>query len=233
MLPVGNNPKKQHKNTGVGKKLKKNITMKKLLLLTMLIVGLNLTAQENHFGIKLNIGQNTFAYKNVEGSQYSTGKIGLGIGFMGEFMINDQFAIAPEINYTMAGDNYEGEESGIKFKSTIYLSYLKIPLLARYYINENFSIEAGPYLGMLLTADRDYSITYDGNTDRDSKSIKDVFNDTDFGLNFGLGYKMENGLFINARYSYGLSIINVLEDSNDKQEVRNAAINIGIGYFFK
>ena len=207
--------------------------MKKLLLLTLLIVGLNLTAQESHFGIKLNVGQNTFTYKNIDLSDYSKGKIGLGIGFMAEFMISDQLAIAPEINYTMAGDHYEGEEFGVSFNSTLYLSYLKVPLLARYYINESLSVEAGPYLGMLLSADSESSYTYNGNTDSDSDNVKEDFNDTDFGLNFGLGYKMGNGLFIDARYSYGLSKINVLDDSNDKEEVRNAAINIGIGYFFK
>jgi hypothetical protein len=113
----------------------------------------------------------------------------------------------------------------------MYLSYLKVPLLARYYINESFSIEAGPYLGVLLTADEEYSETSDGNTSSGTYNIKEGFNNTDFGLNFGLGYKMENGLFINARYSYGLS--NILPDSDDKQEIHNVAINIGIGYFFK
>ena len=52
----------------------------------------------------------------------------------------------------------------------------------------------------------------------------------DFGLNFGLGYKLDSGLNFGARYNMGLSNINDTDDDDDT--IKNGVFQISLGYFF-
>lgn len=53
----------------------------------------------------------------------------------------------------------------------------------------------------------------------------------DFGINFGLGYKLASGIFLDARYNLGLSNINDLEGS-DELKNQNQVIQVSVGYLF-
>ncbi len=65
-------------------------------------------------------------------------------------------------------------------------------------------------------------------TDGDSFDIEDT-NVIDFGLNFGLGYKLDSGLNFSARYNLGLSNI---DDSDSNVETKNSVFQFSVGYFF-
>ncbi|MEG1025338.1 MAG: outer membrane beta-barrel protein, partial [Flavobacterium sp.] len=60
--------------------------------------------------------------------------------------------------------------------------------------------------------------------------VKDSFNTFDFGVNFGLGYKLENGLNFGVRYNLGLTDINNVDNSSVKN--KNRAFQVSVGYFF-
>jgi len=201
--------------------------MKKLLLFTVLLIAsMGLKAQESHYGAKLGMSYSSFNMSGdddaINMQKYSKGKPNLSIGLMGEFLLSDQFAIAPELNYAGSGDVFELDDN----KITYFLSYLNIPVMGRYYISENFSLEAGPELGVLLSAEGEVSVN--GNTV--STDIKKYLNTTNFSLGLGAGYKLNNGLFFNARYNLGLSNVNkVTED--DKTVLNINAFEFGIGYF--
>ena len=104
------------------------------------------------------------------------------------------------------------------YTNTVALSYLNIPLMGKYYVTKGFSIEAGPQIGFLLAAKNEKT------------DVKDSFNTFDFGVNFGLGYKLENGINFGARYNLGLSDINNLDISSNKN--KNGVFQLSIGYFF-
>ena len=61
--------------------------------------------------------------------------------------------------------------------------------------------------------------------------IKDFSSSVDFGLNFGLGYKLDQGINFNVRYNLGLSNVYDDEDSDD-MTVNNSVFQISVGYFF-
>ncbi len=63
----------------------------------------------------------------------------------------------------------------------------------------------------------------------DDEDVKDGARKIDFALGVGAGYKLENNLFFDARYTYGLSKIG--EDSDDAK-VYNGVFQISIGYMF-
>ena len=90
--------------------------------------------------------------------------------------------------------------------------------MGKYYLTKGFSLEAGPQIGFLLSAKNDKT------------DVKDSFNTVDFGVNFGLGYKLDNGLNFGARYNLGLSDINNIDNSSNKNRI--GVFQLSVGYFF-
>ena len=213
--------------------------MKKLLfVVAFAAIGFtSVNAQEVKFGAKagVNFASVTGDLENVDG------KVAFHIGGVAEIMISDKFSVQPELMYSAQG--YKGEESGseeiagetysYKEEVTGKLDYIILPIMAKYYVAEGFSIEAGPQVGFLLNAeeDYDYTETFMGETSSESgtEDMKDYMSSIDFGVNFGLGYKMESGLNFGARYNLGLS--NVYDGEGD-YEIKNGVIQVSVGYMF-
>ncbi len=224
--------------------------MKKLLLFTVLLLsGMTIYAQEFHFGAKLGGAITNLSVSNAEdGAPNADSKFGFYLGVAGEYMFNDQFAIAPELEIATAGAKSTADSSETQYGITVTTSgsedikmlYLNVPIMFKYYANENISLDFGPQLGFLMSAKYDYdykvkavddtgSVLYENSDSEKDADIKDEFNSTDFGLNIGATYKMESGFFINARYYLGLS--NIGKDTGDAT-IKNTAIKFGVGYFF-
>ncbi len=69
-------------------------------------------------------------------------------------------------------------------------NYLLIPLMAKFYATEQFSLEFGPQVGFLMSAKID------------GEDVKDAFKSNDFALNFGAGYDATENINIGLRYSF-------------------------------
>ena len=151
---------------------------------------------------------------------------GFHIGLFTEFPVAPRFSIQPEVMYSTQGAKFEGLGS----EATLRTQYLNVPVLAKFYVAEGFNLQAGPQIGFLTGAE--YQM--DGADDID---VSDNMKGTDFGLLFGAGYKVAQGVTIDARYNMGLS--NTLdEDANfdegvgTDQEWKNGVFQVGIGYQF-
>jgi len=223
--------------------------MRKLFLLVAMVAStVVMQAQDLHFGVRLGGAITSFSISNEEdGALEPNGKFGFHIGGFAEYAINDQFAFAPELNIATAGATFEkstrdtnyGYVTTSNIKVDDKLMYINIPILAKYYVNENLSFHFGPQLGFLMSAkydmeyhskivDNNGHVVSQGSDSESNKDAKDDVNSTDFGLSLGVGYKLENGMFFDARYYLGLS--NIAKDDNTVS--KNNAIQIGFGYFF-
>lgn len=194
--------------------------MKKVLLaVAILAAGLTANAQEVNFGAKAGVN---FANVSGEDVEDNITRTSFNVGAVVEFEISDKFSIQPELIYSAQGAKLEEEESDVDL--TLKLDYLNVPVIAKFYAAEGFSLEFGPQVGFLLSAKAKAKIGGDsGETD-----IKDEFETVDFGLNFGAGYKLDSGLNFSARYNLGLS--NVAKES--ESSVKNSVFQISVGYFF-
>jgi len=183
--------------------------MKKVVLVTVMTVfGLaNLFAQEIQFGAKGGLNLASISGDNSEDFESVTS---FNFGIMSEIPISEKFSFQPELIYS--GQGYSIDDS------TVELNYLNMPLMGKYYVTKGLSIEAGPQIGFLLSAE-------DEDTD-----IKDSLNSVDLGVNFGLGYKLDNGLNFGLRYNLGLSDINDLDGFTNKNQ--NGVFQLSVGYFF-
>lgn len=188
--------------------------MKKLLLSAFAVCAFAFTtnAQEVTFGAKagLNLANMT---GDIEDNDM---KLGFHVGGMAEVSFSDKFAVQPELLFSTQG--YQMDFGGETVKANF--SYINMPIMAKYFVTEGLSLEAGPQVGFLV--DAQYK------ADGDSADIEDT-SSIDFGMNFGLGYKMDSGLNFGARYDLGLS--NTYDGEGD-YKASNAVIQFSVGYFF-
>ena len=183
--------------------------MKKFLFLAVVaVLGFtNVNAQEIKFGAK---GGLNFASVSGDNTKSVDVVTSFNFGVLSEIPISEKFSFQPELMYSGQGYSSNG--------NTIALSYINIPLMGKYYLIKGLSVEAGPQIGFLFSAKNDKT------------DVKDSFNTFDFGVNFGLGYKFNNGLNFGARYNLGLTDINNLENSSSKN--KNGVFQLSVGYFF-
>lgn len=208
--------------------------MKKYIF-TAIIVFLfaSANAQKVKFGAKAG-----FNLANLTGDFADSSTItGFNAGIFAEIKITDKFAIQPELLFSTQGnkikipvyDNssvivyyYEGKKN---------LTYLNLPVIAKYYIIDKLSIEAGPQIGLLLGAKVKYSSDRALPTLYTSKSEYDIKNDLksiDFGLSFGANYDISKNLYLNFRYNLGLANIN--NEPMSSLNIKNKIFSLSLGY---
>lgn len=186
--------------------------MKKLLLSAAAVMAFSFAtqAQEVKFGAKAGLNIADFGGD----AETSGSRTGLHIGGVAEIKLTETFSVQPELVYSMQGakEEFAGVEADLKF------DYLNIPIMAKYYLMEGLSIEAGPQVGFLMSAKAE------------DEDIKDGYKSIDFALNGGVAYDLPMGVFFQARYSAGLSDINDTEGVDAK--ITNNVISLSVGYKF-
>ncbi len=201
--------------------------MKKIILTAAAVFAISFAnAQDVKFGAKagLNISNIT-----GDGTEDTSSKIGFQVGGFAEIKISDKFAIQPELLYSAQGAKDKYSEEGYSYKATGKSAYLNIPVMAKYYVAKGFSLEAGPQLGFLMSAELEETETEFGKSETTSTDIKEFYNSTDFAFNLGAGYDVTENINLGVRYSIGLS--NILKDSEDFKQ-NNSNIAIAVGYKF-
>jgi len=184
--------------------------MKKTILIATLIIAslTNANAQEFNLGAKAGINFSTITGDNT--SDVNSITEFQSFGLVGEIMFSEKFSFQPELMYSKQGFDIDGD--------LVSLNYLNLLYMGKYYVAKGLSLEAGPQIGYLLSAEQE-------DTD-----VEDNFNRFDFGVNFGVGYKLDNGLNFGARYNLGLANINDMDGIDDKN--RNGVFQVYVGFFF-
>jgi len=206
--------------------------MKKIILTVVVFTFGFVNAQEVKFGAKAGLN-----FANLTGDiEDASMKIGFNLGGFAEIKVSDKFSVQPELLYSTQGAKNETSEDGFTSESKLNLSYLNIPIMAKYYVSEKFSLEAGPQIGFLLSAKSKYEFTEsDGEGGSISVSgdedVKDSFESIDFGLNLGTAYDFTENLFAGLRYNIGLSNVAKTE-SGDDTKINNSVISLSLGYRF-
>lgn len=173
-------------------------------------------AQQTRFGIKGGLNVTSFS-----GGNYDDAKslVGFQLGGFAEIKIIERLAIQPEVLFSTQGAQLEDSFGDFDTK----LNYINIPVLAKFYITKQFTVEAGPQLGFLVSA----------KTEGDD--VKDSFKSVDTGFNFGAGYNFTDNVSVNLRYTVGLS--NIADyDADDVDEYfdspKNSVLALTLGYKF-
>lgn len=172
--------------------------MKKIFILFIcLAVAVSSFAQEKKYswGIK--------ASYNLSSSIDAKIKSGFNGGLFGEYRFNKLFALSPELLFSMQ----RFKDKGIPREIDRRYSYINLPIMAKFYILKNLSVDVGPQIGYLLSANDVYYHKY---------------NHFDLSIGAGVTYNFSR-FFASVRYN--VSVINV-------NESLNSVIQAGIGYRF-
>lgn len=100
----------------------------------------------------------------------------------------------------------------------------------------NVFVGAGPYVGFGLSGKNKLN-SHNGDGDFSSTTLNkfkfgkdETLKRTDFGLNFLAGFKLGNGLLINA--NYGLGLTNIAGRKSPSSDLKNRGFAVGVGFEF-
>ncbi|OBX21105.1 MULTISPECIES: porin family protein [Bizionia] len=223
--------------------------MKKLLVcaaVAVFSIG-SLSAQDVRFGVKGGVN-----FANLAGDfgvagfdedfQDAEMKVGFHIGGLVELKLTEKFALQPELLFSSQGfksNYYDFDDRKVDYN--VNLSYVNIPIMAKFFPIDGLSIEAGPQIGFLVSAKNEFNDYNNEDLDPDESEIdtKDLYKSLDFGLNFGASYEMASGLFFTARYNLGLSKVDDEDFYGDVADFgifsfsrKNRVIQLSAGFMF-
>jgi opacity protein-like surface antigen len=172
--------------------------MKKIILSIAAVFAFGAAnAQDMKFGVK-----GGYINSNFTGDFDTDAKSSFYFGGLVDFTISEKFHIQPELLYSMEGaDNDEAD-----------LNFVRIPVMAKYYVAEGFNIQAGPQFGFVAGGGE----------------VKEATKSFDLGLGFGAAYELSSGLFFDARYNLGMSNISDI----DGVDAKTSSFQLGLGYRF-
>ncbi|MEO6220187.1 MAG: porin family protein [Ginsengibacter sp.] len=194
--------------------------MKKVIL-AMAVIAIS-TATVNaqgrtNFGVKAGMTSANLKFSGFGANISTDSKIGFYGGVFAEIGISENFAVQPELLYSLLGAKSSDATNG---DDKINLSYVSVPVLAKY-IKDGLSIVLGPQIGFLVSAKE--------KTSGSNEDVKDDFETTDISGVIGAGYTTISGFGFDARYQLGLS--NIAKDSGGGK-LKNNAFMFGVHYRF-
>ncbi|KAF2513696.1 MULTISPECIES: porin family protein [Flavobacterium] len=186
--------------------------MKKLFLAAVMFLAASTAIHAQLLKIGVKAGVN-FANQHGDASfdGISVDKEGLTsyhAGLVAELKLLEKFSIQPELLYSTQGATYKNAVD--EFKNE--LGYLSIPVMAKFYMTKSLSLEVGPQASFLLSNKKEFDV-------QDPKTF-------DFAVNAGLGLKITEGLFVQARYGLGLTEVSTHAD------LKNSVFQLSAGFMF-
>lgn len=171
--------------------------MKKIILSIAAIMAFGfVNAQDIKYGVKAGLNNSNFTNDGSGGDANS----GFYVGGLLDYSVSEKFHVQPELLYSIEG------------AKDAKLNYLRIPIMAKYYIMDGLSLQAGPELAFKAGGDA---------------SVKDNAKSMDYGIGIGAGYELSSGLMFDTRYNLGMANI-----ADGGGTVKNTSISFGLGYRF-
>lgn len=193
--------------------------MKKIFLITVILLSSFATAQDIVYGIKggVNFANQLYTFNGTTKQANNITDFNLGIYF--QFPISKKIYFKPEIIYSQEGSWRKASYSGFDLNPTERLSYINIPLMIKTNLSESINFEIGPQLGILTKAKEVYDTPYG----KESKDVTTQFNQNVFSINAGIAIDLSDYLSLVGRYSYGFTdAINI----QNQLQLKNTVISV-------
>lgn len=215
------------------------------LIVVLLCMATFLIAQTSlNFGLKgglnvANIAVSGDTSWDPEFLDYKS-KLDFAIGSFLEIPIGPKLLLQPELLYSRKGAFHEFDSQVTVDGTQVYsgknkaywnLSYLQLPVLAKYKFSDKFGLFLGPSLSFLLSSKEKWEFkgTYLGqsHTANGEDDRSEFTESTDLSLILGGEIRM-NKLLFDIRYDLGLSKV----AEGDDNDFSNRTISLLIGYAF-
>ena len=216
------------------------------LLIVVLIIASVSESYAQSFGIKAGFNLSNMLIKDDDETYSDEYKMkpGFHVGAIVQFPITGIFSFETGLLLSTKGLKSETEETfdgeTIKYKGTMILYYIDIPLMAKLTFDVGkVSVfgELGPYLSFGLSGKLKTEFSYKGDTDSDSEDIEwgsdkenDMLKRLDYGLTAGVGIVIINTVQLGLAYDLGLANISTITEGGSN--IKNRVFRISVGYKF-
>lgn len=206
--------------------------MKKLFLF---VVAIAITtsisqAQEVKFGVK---GGVNFANMTVDDIGKLKSRSAFHIGGLLEITFSEFLSIQPEVLYSLQGAKHI-DKGHIGLNIDIELDYIQVPVMAKFYVTDGFSLEVGPQISFLVSSKSEYEGTISGSGNVEGEDLFD-FSSIDISIGLGASYQLPMGVFFTARYNLGKTNLNngiIYESTFEDIKIYNRVFQLSAGYSF-
>lgn len=179
------------------------------LSLAVMSLFISIANAQHTIGIKG--GVNIASLSGFEGNN----RISAHAGVFLHHTINTVWCFQPELLFSGEGQRYidNGEER------TLALDYIQLPLMVQYYVVPQFYLEAGPQVGVLISAQ-------DKGDETAHLNVKDDFSAAQIALGIGAGFKASEQVIIYGRYNFGLTDVTRFDNIVDHSRVGQLGVAI-------
>jgi hypothetical protein len=203
--------------------------MKKItiaLMCMLLAAGAAMAQKQFTFGPKIGVDYTHFWGKNA----YHGGQLNYQAGLFMEYRFTSRFSIAPEVVFAAQGGKYEVKDYNdgdgyFDAKFTENVNYINIPVMFKYYVTPALSIDLGPQLGINVYSKYTVESKDKHLNIKETEDQKDDTKTIDVGVGLGFTYNIAKDVFVQGRYTLGLT--EVFDKSWDTGKNGNAQIAIG------
>ena len=168
------------------------IDMRYTLLVTILIMGTSISAQQFRAGVSFGVNAS-----QIGGDGYSGfNKAGINTGLFSNTKITKELDFQFEINYSEKGSrkNARPDKDDNDF-FLLRMPYIEIPLMVQYH-KKNFTYEAGLSYSRLLS-----SYLEDENGTFEIEPQLNQFSDNDFAFLLGVNFSFTDNIIMNWRFN--------------------------------
>lgn len=173
--------------------------MKTLFILLVFVTFTTLTfSQETMYGVRSGLNISNLDF-TPDADFQNVHRNGFFFGGFVDYGFSDMMSAQIELQYSAEG----GKADDLK------ADYIQMPIMLRFSLGNSFTIGAGPMVSLKTWKDQD------------------AFSTFAFSATGGIEYMLTQELFVDARFSYGIT--NILDQDLEGIEAKNNNIQIGIG----
>ena len=228
--------------------------MKKILLFgTALVLSSSALFAQNtmsgsdaRIGIKAGVNLSTIRYSGFDGASEANDaakqNVGYNLTVFGDFGVANNFFIQPGVSLQNKGEKYSVSSGSNSGSISRNIMAIEVPINAVFRIPTGdagaVQLSAGPYVGFNVAGKQKVS----GNVgsaaafaERDlefGNNSGDDYASTDFGANFGVGYRINNGITLGANYGMGLTNLIPKDNRVNDSKGTNRVWGFSLGYSF-
>lgn len=192
--------------------------MKKIFFAALFFCAGAVSAQSS-MGVKGGVNLANVYGNDVEGANILAAFSG---GVFEHFNFAGLLAVQPELIYDGEGAKGDG--------ATLSLGYIDIPVMVQLKTPVGFYAEAGPQIGVLVSAK--------AKADGESDNVSGDFKRTNLSACFGVGFGFIGGLKLGARYNLGLTNIfktagEDVDPANPSPSAKTGSFTVGLSFSFR
>ena len=212
--------------------------MKKIaiaLACMIMATGAALAQKTFTFGPKVGIDYTNYWGKGAEHG----GQLNYQAGLFMEYRFTDRLSVAPEVVFAAQGGKYEIKKSNEYYKEADHINYINVPVMLKIYVIPELSIDLGPQVGFNIYSKNTAELKDGGEKEKVTTDLKKFTNSVDFGLGLGLTYNITEEVFVQGRYTMGLTkVFNTKDYDKVAMEIlgfdnpKHANGQISIGFRF-